>query len=287
MGNKVFQPSTLKAAIEILNKKTDVEILAGGTDFILELDKIKDANKKIMDISKINELKYIKEDENVLRIGALTTFSELAKSEKIKKYIPALATAGKKVGSVQIRNRATIGGNIANASPAADSMPVLRSLAAKLKISSQKQNRIIPVQDIVKSFYKNNLRENEIIEEIIIPKPEKDDFLFFDKVGSRKTVSIARLNIGAKLKIENDLIKEAVVCFGALSEKAFRAKKVESYLKGRKINNIGTKTYNEKLKNVVDEAIPGRYSQQYKRNAICGLGDNLLNNLRIYAEKGE
>ncbi|MGM0438083.1 MAG: FAD binding domain-containing protein, partial [Bacillota bacterium] len=168
MGNKVFQPSTLKAAIEILNKKTDVEILAGGTDFILELDKIKDANKKIMDISKINELKYIKEDENVLRIGALTTFSELAKSEKIKKYIPALATAGKKVGSVQIRNRATIGGNIANASPAADSMPVLRSLVAKLKISSQKQNRIIPVQDIVKSFYKNNLRENEIIEEIII-----------------------------------------------------------------------------------------------------------------------
>ncbi|MGM0438302.1 MAG: FAD binding domain-containing protein, partial [Bacillota bacterium] len=152
---------------------------------------------------------------------------------------------------------------------------------------SQKQNRIIPVQDIVKSFYKNNLRENEIIEEIIIPKPEKDDFLFFDKVGSRKTVSIARLNIGAKLKVENDLIKEAVVCFGALSEKAFRAKNVENYLKGRKINNISTKTYNEKLKNVVDEAIPGRYSQQYKRNAICGLGDNLLNNLRIYAEKGE
>ena len=287
MKNKVFQPETLDSALEILDQKNNVEILAGGTDLILELEDLKAAGKKIMDLSKIEEMKYIKEDGRKIKIGALTTFSGLAENKLINKYLPSLASAARQIGSVQIRNRATIGGNIANASPAADSMPFLKSVYAQLKVKKLQSSRLIPVEEAIASFYQNNLAENEIIKEIVIIKPDINDFLFFDKVGSRKTVSIARLNIGAKLKIENELIKEAVICFGALSEKAFRSKNVENYLENKKITDINEKVYTDKLKNVVDEAIPGRYSQQYKRNAICGLGDNLLKNLQEYSGKGE
>jgi len=287
MGNKVFKPKSLKRALKILDKKSDIKILAGGTDLILELDELKAAGNKLMDISKIDELRYIKENEKEIKIGALITFGELGEDKLINKYIPSLANASRQIGSIQIRNRATIGGNIANASPAADSMPVLKSVDAQIKVRSLNSSRLIPAEEAIASFYQNNLAENEIIEEIVISKSKINNFLFFDKVGSRKTVSIARLNIGANVKAENNLIKKAVICFGALSKRAFRAKNVESYLENKKINKIDKKEYNDKLKNVVDEAIPGRYSQQYKRNAICGLGDNLLKSLVEYAGKGE
>ncbi|MFW6270317.1 MAG: FAD binding domain-containing protein [Bacillota bacterium] len=287
MKTKVYQPESLGEALEIIRENDQIKVLAGGTDLLLNLDKLKKDKLQLMDMTKIDKLKYIRKDEKVIRIGALTTFAEISENKLIKKHFISLAAAAKGIGSVQIRNRSTIGGNIANAAPCADSLPVLSSLSARFKIKNIDDTRIVSVKDIVKGFYQNNLNSDEIITEIIIPETDKFNFLYFDKVGSRKSVTIARLNLGAKLEIEENMIKNAVIFFGALSAKPFRAVNIENYLAGKRISEIDTSKYNQLLKNVVDQTIPGRYSQQYKRNAICGLGDNLRKSLKLSVIKGE
>lgn len=289
MENKVFQPKSMKEALNILdkNKGENIKILAGGTDLLLELNKLREENKKLLDISQIKEITYIKKDKDYIYIGALSTFSEISENYIINKHISSLVSAAQSIGSVQIRNRATIGGNIANASPAADSIAVLTSLSAKVQVESKNESRIVPVDDIITGFYENDLKKNEIITEIIIPIPESSHLLYFDKIGSRKSVTIARLNMGVKMKIENNYIIDADIYFGALAKKAFKPINVENYLINKEISEINKKEFNKELSKVVDKAIPGRYSQQYKRNAICGLGDNLLKMLKSYADKGE
>ncbi|MFW6410085.1 MAG: FAD binding domain-containing protein [Halanaerobiales bacterium] len=287
MKNRVYQPQSLEEALEIIKENDQIKILAGGTDLLLELDRLKKDKVKLMDVSGIDSLQYIKRDEEMIKIGALTTFAEINKNKVINSYLSSLADAARSVGSVQIRNRATIGGNIANTSPAADSLPVLSSLSARIKIESLDDKRVVAVSDIINGFYQNNLDSAEMITEINIPVPDNSHFLYFDKVGSRKSVTIARLNLGAKLEIEDTVIKDAVIYFGALSEKPCRAESIENYLTGKKIGEINKSDYNQLLKKVVDQAIPGRYSQQYKRNAICGLGDNLREKLKLSVDKGE
>lgn len=287
MRNRVYQPESLDEVLEILKRNERLKILAGGTDLLLKLDSLKQDEIGLIDISGLDELKYIIREKRMIKIGALATFTEISENDLINIHFPSLVDAAQSVGSVQIRNRATIGGNLANSSPAADSMPVLSSLSAQIKIISKAGSRIVPVSDIITGFYQNILDSAEIISEIIIPITDKFNFLYFDKVGSRRSVTIARLNLGSKLEIEETMIKDAVICFGALSEKPLRAENIEKYLTGKKISEINTFEYNQLLKKVVDQAIPGRYSQQYKRNAICGLGDNLIKRLKLFVDEGE
>jgi len=121
-----YEPKTLSEALEILDKyRSDARILAGGTDLIVKMKTRLVEPRVIVNIKRISELKYIREDGDYIRIGALTTLRELEKSLLIEKYIPALYDAVKVMASIQIRNMATIGGNLCNASPAADTAPPL------------------------------------------------------------------------------------------------------------------------------------------------------------------
>src|SRR6056297_1220315 len=129
----IYTPAAVDKIKSLLKKNTS-RILAGGTDILLKRDELINEDIDLIDLSRVEELKFIKKEQGVIKLGAMTTFSQIANDKLINKYIPALAQAACQLGSVQIRNRATIGGNVAYVSPAADSVPVLMAHSTRVKI---------------------------------------------------------------------------------------------------------------------------------------------------------
>ena len=270
----VFTPANISETLELL-KEDNTRILAGGTDIILKRDKLLRDELVLIDISRMERLNFIKRDQGCIEIGTMATFSQLAENELINKYVPALALAGAQLGSVQIRNRATIGGNIANASPAADALPVLIAHRARVKlVGSSGSMEYRAIEDVIKE-----IDGQTFIISITLPVAEPDiHFSYFNKIGSRKSVTIARINLGSLIKYnpKNKQIKEARIVLGALGRAPFRANRAEEVITACKLTTAIEERFLDKLTKTVDRAIPGRYSQPYKRNAIRGLGDNLI-----------
>ena len=153
------------------NKDHKTYIIAGGTDLIIKLRNEKIYDYKIIDISKFDEFRKIHITKDEIVIGSCVTISEIEKNEDIKKYLPALHTAAYNLGSPLIRNRATIGGNLANASQCGDTIPVLFAYDADIKImNSLKEYRYEKVRDFVLGIGKTSLKDDEVIINIIIKK---------------------------------------------------------------------------------------------------------------------
>ncbi|WP_186431277.1 xanthine dehydrogenase family protein subunit M [Clostridium sp. BSD9I1] len=280
MTMKAETPKNLKELKSLLKNIDDnTYFIAGGTDFIIKMREKGLYNINIIDVSGIEELKYIKEEDNFLKIGANTTFLEIEYSPITNKYFKCLKESAEKVGSTQIRNTATIAGNIANASPAADSIPALLSLDAKVKtINKFGQENIRELDDVVIGLEKNNLKLGEIITEILVPLKYKEYKTSFAKIGSRSTVTISKLSISVSLKYE-DKIKDVKVSIGSLGPKAFRSKIAEELLEGRAFTNNLLEEFKNVLQKQVDLSIPTRQSRPYKREAIRGLAENVFRNI--------
>ena len=172
MNNIVMQtPSSikeLKSCLSVADERT--YILGGGTDFIIKMNKNNIYNGTIIDLTGINELNYIKKEDEFIKIGSNTTFTDISENELINKYASCIAQAASMVGSTQIRNSATLSGNIANASQAADCIPALMCLNAKVKIMNGKGVFIEKnVDEVVLGINKNCLKKDEAIVEILIP----------------------------------------------------------------------------------------------------------------------
>jgi xanthine dehydrogenase FAD-binding subunit len=290
MNIKIYTPGNMKEITDILYNSKNVKFLAGGTDLVPSLNILKRKGISLIDLSHVAELKYIKKKENNIYIGSMTTFSELLENKIILKYLPILTEASKQLGSIQIRNMATIGGNIANASPAADSLPVLLVLDARIKVLSGNNTEIISIDEIIGENGKLILNSDYLITEIILPLLNSENhFTYFKKIGNRKNVTIARLNAGFIINFSKDTkkIKEAKIALGALGRKAFRAFEVEKLLIGKLIYKELENKFLDLLTDTVDIAIPGRYSQVYKRQAIRSIGDDFINAYKNYLLKGE
>jgi CO/xanthine dehydrogenase FAD-binding subunit len=277
-------PRNLLELQDIINKLRGTVIpISGGTDLIIKLRENKINPDYLIDISQIQELNYIEEEKGYIKIGAAATFSQIADNKLIRSKAKCLALAAEQVGSVQIRNRGTVGGNIASASPAGDSFPPLNVLDAEVRTLGPQGIRKLSIEEIIIDFGKTALHENEIITSVEFPVPNENTISDFVKLGSRKTVSIARLSIAAAIEYDSHKnIIDSKVFLGALGKKAVKAVESEEILKKVNLNAY----YNEKfveefifsLTKVVDETIPGRYSQSYKREAVKGLGMDLLDN---------
>lgn len=242
----VLSPKRLDEALEILEKHADrVRILAGGTDLILQLRKARKVEGMLLNIFSVDELRYIRLENEFIRVGALTDFHTIAQSPIIQKHAPVLAEASGRVGSIQIMNKASIGGNIVNASPAADSLPALYVLDTILTLRSKKSERKIPIISFYKGYKVLDLMPNELLVEISF-KPMKDNQIAsFFKHGLRQGDAISVVN-GAILLEFQPLTKEIIdarIALGAVAPTVVRAKDAEEFLKGRKLDeNIIAKT---------------------------------------------
>ncbi|MEM4717193.1 MAG: xanthine dehydrogenase family protein subunit M [Desulfurococcaceae archaeon] len=262
-----YEPKSIEETLELLSKHGDkAKILAGGTDLLVKIKTGQVEPKVIINIKKIRELRYIIEEDNLIRIGSLTTIRDLERSEVIKKHLPALHDSVKQMGSIQIRNMATIGGNICNASPAADTAPPLLIYNAKAVAMSINGVRVIPLEEFFTGPGKTLLRPDEILTELIVEK-RKDGSSSFKKI-TRVAVDLAIANTAVYLSVENNIIKDIKIALGSVAPKPVRAWETEKLLKGLLISSSDLKN---KLQHIDQEISPisdARSTANYRRYIV-------------------
>jgi CO/xanthine dehydrogenase FAD-binding subunit len=187
---------SLSEALTLISEKPgEWRPLAGGTDLMVLFEAGKLAHKKFVSIWGIPELKGTVVHPDRIELGALTTYSEIQNNEVMRKEFPNLVQSSSETGAIAIQNRGTIGGNIANASPAADSSPGFLVYEAKVEVVSQQGTRQIAYRDFHLGYKKTALRADELVSKIILPRVIGERFHFFRKVGTRKAQAISKICI--------------------------------------------------------------------------------------------
>jgi len=264
----VYRGNTIEEVIGLLDKhKDNGKVIAGGTDLIISMRNGEFKKDTLIDISNIEELMKVEDYGKSIRIGSATTFTQVIENPLFNENLFGLAKACGTVGSPQIRNKGTIGGNIANGSPAADSIPPLLCLDSTIILESIRGKREISLEE----YYRDHLslEEDELITFIQFKKPRKGQVLSFSKLGLRKALAISRLSIATLLELdENNRVKTIKIASGSLGRYPMREPKVEEFLLGKTLTADVVDEGVEVLQQVMDERLGGRSTLPYKRIAV-------------------
>ncbi len=255
----------------------DSRLVAGGTDLMLRLF-AGGRPDLLIDLSGMRELSFIRREGDLIRIGALTTFAELEHDAMLAVHARCLASAAAHVGSVQIRNTATLGGNIANASPCADAIPALLVLGAEVGVlngAGAVDRR--PLRDLLAVAGKTTLRTDEAIVDFTFAPLAEDERSAFGKIGVRSSVAVARLSAALIVKMDavQRSIAQAKIAFGSIAPVAFMDEGIAAVLRDRQIDENTVEAFATACSNMVSRAIPDRSSLPYKRHAVRGLAHDL------------
>lgn len=224
------RPRTLDEALHVLTRQGS-QILSGGTDFFPALGD-RPAPDRVVDISGLSEIKGIAVEANYIRIGGLTTWSEVV-AAPLPRCFDALKSAAREIGGIQIQNRGTIAGNLCNASPAADGVPPLLALDAEVELFSASGKRRVPVADFIVGNRKTLRRPDEILASVIIPRGLDDARSTFLKLGARRYLVISIAMVAAVVKVDNTgHVAAARVAVGSCSVTAQRLTALEHVLSG-------------------------------------------------------
>ncbi len=277
-----YRAGTLDEVSEILARhQGKARIVAGGTDIMVQIrekDKRWEDLECLLDLTFLeSELRYIREEGNQIHIGALSTHTDLERSEIIKKWIPFLGKAASTVGSPQIRNRGTIGGSICNASPAADPLTPLIALEAKVVIHGKAGEREMGLKEFYLSQGKVDLNEDEFLKEFVVEKLPEGAVTEFVKLGRRKALAISRLNVSVVLMLDKEgSISYARIAPGCIFRTPDRVETAEELLIGKKPSE---ELWKEAGKEVSDEMIRRtgiRWSTEYKQPAVEAIVEDAL-----------
>ncbi len=230
-----FRASTLEEALELLSKLESVKVLAGGSDVLIDLKIRRYEVKNIVDISGIKELNRIEDRGDHVVIGAATKLQDIVESPIIAAKAPVLAEAVNEMASWQIRNVATIGGNLCNASPAADTAPPLLVLNARLRLVSLEGEREVPITEFFLGPRKTVLKKDELLKEIIVPY-ERGAGTSFIKLGRRNAFTLSVVAVATLVKVRNGIFDDVRVALNSVAPKPVRAVSVEKFLRNREIN---------------------------------------------------
>lgn len=265
----IFQPKTVEEAKTLMSEYPNSKLLAGGTDLVLGLRREEQSTQYLIDLGKISDLKAITEDAQEIALGSMVTFTQLRESELIKNNFNSLFECAKNMGSPQIRNAATIGGNIANAGSAADAIPCVMSLDGVLVIESINGIRRISCVDYFRDFSKEKIKSNEILTKIIIPKKNEKNGYY--KLGKRNALAIARVSAALSLKLKGDIVESLSISLGAVGRYPFRAVELEKRAASKKLEWLFGEEALNILENEVYESIKGRKTMPFKKEAIKGV----------------
>ncbi|WFA07834.1 FAD binding domain-containing protein [Tissierella sp. Yu-01] len=285
--NQVFNGESKIQVLELLKEYNGkAKLIAGGTDVIIALRNNKISPKVLIDISKIEELRRIESKDNKITIGSAVTYTQIVENNLFDSNLYGFKKACRLVGSPQIRNKGTIGGNIANASPAADSIPPLIALGAKLNISSSTGERKLLLEDYFNDMKGNTLKADELLVSIEFEIPKKNQILGFSKLGLRKALAISRVTLSSLIGIDEDINIESIrVASGSIGKYPMREKEVEEALIGKRFNSEILKVAVNSLQASMDTRLVGRSTLPYKRKAVITLLEEVYkDNLSYFNE---
>ncbi len=230
------EPKSLEEACEIMASRGEkAKVLAGGTDLLVNMKKKVLAPAHVVSLGRVEPLKTLEGSNGSIRIGALMTASAVAEAQGVKKALSALAKGASSLGSPLIRNLATIGGNLASARPAADFPPPLMAYGAEVVLKKKGGTRTVPLEAFFKGPGITVVEPDEILAEILVPRPPSGSGAGYMKLGVRKTLEISIVNVAAFLSLDGGgVIRTARVVLGAVAPTPIRAPSAETVLVGQK-----------------------------------------------------
>lgn len=264
-----LRPKTLDEAVSLLASSSG-SILAGGTDFYPALGE-RLPQGRVVDITALREIRGISFETGQVRIGGLTTWSEVIRTP-LPRCFDALKAAAREVGSVQIQNRGTVAGNLCNASPAADGVPPLLALDAEVELASAQGRRRLLLDEFLAGNRKTLRRQDEILAAVLVPRRIEHAASAFLKLGARRYLVISISMVAAVVQAnEEGCVAEAHVAVGSCSAKALRLRELERDLVGARLEaGIGAAVKGEHLAALspIDDV---RATARYRRDASLTL----------------
>ncbi|MEA1939660.1 MAG: xanthine dehydrogenase family protein subunit M [Candidatus Caldatribacteriota bacterium] len=283
--------SGLEEALNYLYKLNQVKVIAGGTDILVNIHNKSKRLPEIsylLDISNIGTLNFIRQVDHYVEIGPLVTHSGLMHEPLVKEKLPLLSCAAHYIGSTQIRNRGTIGGNICNASPAADLLPPLIALRAEVELTYRKGKRVLSLEEFLAGPYKTKIQINELLTKIRIPLPGDGYYTDFQKIGRRKALSISRLNLAVVVKIdEENIFRDARIVPGSATPYPQSLPGVERAVNGQSIHKINIEEIGRIMSEEVVSVTGIRWSTPYKKPVISTLVQRALKEVIKEKSKNE
>ena len=231
-----FEPKTIEEVLSLLGKyEGKAKVIAGGTDLLVWMKMERVSPGYLINISRIPALRYLIADKG-LRIGALTPFREVEKHGLIQKKYTAFYEAAKAVTSVQIKNMGTIGGNLCNASPAADSAPPLIAFGGQVRLAEDQKERVISLEEFFVGNGVTSLSPKELLVEVLLAEPSGPTGSAFIKVA-RVAADLAKISIGARVLRNGKSCQDCGIAMGGVAKVPMRLKKTEEVLRGRKFDS--------------------------------------------------
>jgi len=235
MRFEYYRAKDLDDALRMLENE-NTRLIAGGTDLLVRIREHLESPSLLVDIGDLDELAQIREENGFVEVGAAVTHAQSLDSTLLREKAQLLVQGCSEIGSPQIRSRGTIGGNLATASPAGDTIPPLYCLEAVLRLRSRRGEREVPIQEFFTGAKKSVLRSDELLVAIRFPSTKKAERVYFRKAGQRKSLAIAKVSVAACLEMAAGRVRKARIALGAVAPTVVRAFQTEAFLQGQRLS---------------------------------------------------
>ena len=271
---ELVAPGTLTDVLSLLARAPGAWLpIAGGTDVMVQYAAGKLPARKLVSIWNLPELRKIEISTDEIRIGAACTYTDLRRHEMFAREFPLLASAASWTGGIANQNRGTLGGNIVNASPAADSLPALLVYDAELILVSARGERRVPYSTFHLDYRKTLIARDELIRAVCLPKRFSGYYAHARKVGARKAQAIAKVCLAALGRVENGVIADARLAMGSVAPVPLRLYETERTITGKRIDpvlmQLAAKTAAKEIRPIDDIRSTARYRAAVGGNLVA------------------
>ena len=278
---EVLTPLSLAEALAMRVAHPDARPLAGGTDLMVPFAAGRLPDRLFLNLWGLAELQGIVVTEADVTFGALTLFREIAAHPILQREFPNLVCSAKATGALAIQSRGSLGGNIANGSPAADTPPSLLVYGAELELTSLRGSRWVPYADFHTGYKRSLLAPDELITRIRVPRPRAGGFHYFRKVGTRQAQAISKVSLAAWARTGNGHIQELRIALGSVAPMPIRARGAEKALLGRSGASLPLDAALEALQADISPIDDLRSSAQFRRKVAGNLLADMLRGLAL------
>jgi CO/xanthine dehydrogenase FAD-binding subunit len=232
---RLHRPGSIAEALGLLSSLDDAKPIAGGTDLVPLLRDVERGPRNLVCVGQLGALSYLREEDGMVTIGATTTLSRLLESDTIKRRAQGLHDAVYQMGSVQIRNLGTIGGNLCNASPAADTAPPLLVLDSDVTVASEGESRTMPLADFFVGPKISSLKPYELLTEVRFPAQQRSSGSAFHRIGRRKGFTLSVVSAAAYIERDGEYCRRARIALGSVAPTPIRVPEAEGELEGKEV----------------------------------------------------
>ena len=279
-GYELRAPRSLSDTLELLAREPGVwRAFAGGTDLMVLLEFGLLKHKNFLSIRHLRELKGIEVTREHVALGALTSYTEIQRDETMRREFPLLCAAARETGSIAIQNRGTLGGNIANASPAADSPPALLVYDAELELVSARGTRRLPYQGFHTGYKQLNMQPDELLARIRLTRATAEFKTYYRKVGTRKAQAISKICFATGARMRDGRMSDVRIALGSVAPTVVRCTRTEDLLRDQAPDEATIKAACAMLAQEIVPIDDMRSTARYRLRVASNLLANFLSNL--------